>query len=137
MKLIFSIVILCFAAAAAQAQEAWQARLDSPVHFYQTTDFGILIAGTERSLYAVDGQTGRQLWRIGTGRINETAVTPVPDTDVILVSRDLGSKSRLRRSTSFGGRIWQSEKVRATSAAGAIDATCAVVLVKIIAGRRR
>ena len=134
MKLAFSIILLLLVSGAAWAQEAWQARLDSRVHFYQTTDFGILIAGTERSLYAVDGQTGRQLWRIGTGRINETAVTPVPDTDVILVSRDLGSKSRLEAIDIIsGGRIWQSEKVKGDVLQLAADPTSdllAVVLVK-------
>ena len=71
------------------SQPAWQANLDSKVHFYQTTDFGIVLTGTERSLYAIDGQTGERIWRRDTGRIEETAVTPVPDTDLILFSRDL------------------------------------------------
>src|SRR6187551_291262 len=79
----------------AVAQPSWQANLDSKIRFYQTTDFGVLLAGTEKSLYAIDGQTGERIWRRSTGRIEETAVTPVPDTDLIMFTRDLGSKSRL------------------------------------------
>src|SRR5215203_931623 len=126
---IFYILIV-----SASAQPAWQANLDSKVHFYQTTDFGIVLAGTERSLYALDGQTGERLWRRDTGRIEETAVTPVPDTDVILFSRDLGSKSRLEAvDLMTGATLWQSDKVKGDVlqlAADPVGDLLAVVLVK-------
>lgn len=124
--------LACFSAAVAQS--TWQADLDSDVRFYQTTDFGVVLAGTERNLYAVDGQTGQRLWRLGTGRINETAVTPVPDTDLVLVARDLGSKSRLEAIDIIsGGRLWQSDKVKGDVLQLAADPSAdllAVVLVK-------
>jgi outer membrane protein assembly factor BamB len=120
--------------ASAIAQPAWQANLDSKIHFYQTTDFGVVLAGTERSLYAVDGQTGERIWRRETGRIEETAVTPVPDTDVILFSRDLGSKSRLEAVDLLSGAtLWQSEKVKGDVLQLASDPAndlLAVILVK-------
>jgi outer membrane protein assembly factor BamB len=126
--------ILCIVAASAFAQPAWQANLDSKVRFYQTTDFGIVLAATERSLYALDGQTGQRLWRRETGRIEETAVTPVPDTDLILFSRDLGSKSRLEAvDLASGSTLWQSEKVKGDVlqlAANPANDLLAVVLVK-------
>src|SRR6187549_287697 len=105
--------ILYLAVLTAIAQPAWQAPLDSKIRFYQTTDFGILLAGTGRSLYALDGQTGERIWRRETGRIEETAVTPVPETDVVLFSRDLGSKSKLEAvDLATGTTLWQSEKVK-------------------------
>ena len=116
------------------AQPAWQAPLDSKVRFYQTTDFGILLAGTDRSLFALDGQTGERIWRRETGRIEETAVTPVPETDVILFSRDLGSKSRLEAvDLATGTTLWQSDKVKGDVLQLASDPAndlLAVVLVK-------
>ena len=131
---VFLSCILCFFSAAANAQPAWQANLDSKIQFYQTTDFGVVIAGTENSLYAVDGQTGERLWRRETGRINETAVTPIPDTDLILFTRDVGSKSILEAlDIVSGGRIWQSEKVKGDVLQLAVDPAndlLAVVLVK-------
>ncbi|HLA95809.1 MAG TPA: PQQ-binding-like beta-propeller repeat protein, partial [Pyrinomonadaceae bacterium] len=125
---------VCLIVLNSYAQPTWQSNLDSKVQFYQTTDFGIVLAGTEKSLYAVDGQTGERLWRRETGRINETAVTPVPDTDLILFSRDLGSKSRLEAVDLISGNtIWQSDKVKGDVMQLAVDPEndlIAVVLVK-------
>src|SRR3954469_16150521 len=95
------------------AQPSWQANLDSKIRFYQTTDFGVVLAGTEKSLYAIDGQSGERLWRRATGKVNESAVTQIPNTDLILFTRDLGSKSRLEAvDLMSGGRVWQSDKVK-------------------------
>jgi hypothetical protein len=38
--------------------QAWTTKLDKSVRFYQTTDLGVLLVGTEKSLYAIDGSTG-------------------------------------------------------------------------------
>lgn len=130
---------LCFALLFAalpgvHAQPSWQANLDSRIRFYQTTDFGIVLAGTERSLYAIDGQTGERMWRRETGRIEETAITPVPDTDVVLLSRDLGSRSRLEAvDIASGSSLWLSDKVKGDVlqlAADPANDLLAVVLVK-------
>ncbi|MCA1590607.1 MAG: PQQ-binding-like beta-propeller repeat protein, partial [Acidobacteria bacterium] len=137
--LLLLITILYISDSPGFAQTTWQASLDSNVRLYQTTDFGILLAGTERALYAVDGQTGERIWRRETGGINETAVTPVPETDLILVSRDLGNKSILEAVDILSGaRIWQSEKVKGDVLQLAADPASdlvAVVLVKDPRGR--
>lgn len=126
--------IWCFFVVASFAQPAWQANLDSKIRFYQTSDFGIVLAGTEKSLYALDGQTGERIWRQSTGKINETSVTPVPDTDLILFSRDEGKNSRLEAVDILtGSRIWQSDKVKGDVMQLAVDPEndlIAVVLVK-------
>lgn len=126
--------LLCLFVVTALGQPAWQANLDSKIRFYQTTDFGIILAGTERSLYAIDGQTGERIWRQNTGKINETSVTPIPDTDLILSSRDEGSRSRLEAVDMLtGSRIWQSEKVKGDVMQLAVDPEndlIAVVLVR-------
>ncbi|MBP6214437.1 MAG: hypothetical protein KA447_15465, partial [Pyrinomonadaceae bacterium] len=88
---VFALLLCVFCiAGVAAAQPNWQSNLDSRIRFYQTTDLGIILAGTEKSLYAIDGQTGERLWRRSTGKIGETAVTPVPDTDVVLFTQDVG-----------------------------------------------
>src|SRR5829696_1471585 len=135
MKAAFFLTcLLAFTFTVSNAQPAWQPNLDSKIRFYQTTDFGFLLVGTERSLYAVDGQTGARLWRLETGAIGETAVTPVPNTDVILISRDLGSKSRLEAvDVMTGASLWQSDKVKGDVLQLAVDPEndlVAVVLVK-------
>lgn len=132
--LTFVTAVLSIICSTVSAQPSWQANLDSKIQFYQTTDFGIVLAGTERSLYAVDGQTGERIWRRETGKINETAVTPVPDTDLILFTRDLGSKSRLEAVDLISGNtIWQSDKVKGDVMQLAVDPESdliAVVLAK-------
>lgn len=131
------ITILYIASAFAAAQPAWEADLDSRVAFYQTTDFGIVLAGTERSLYALDGQTGERLWRRETGRINETAVTPVPDTDLILFTRDLGSKSRLEAVDLISGAsIWRSDKVKGDVMQLAADPDSDLIAVVLVRGAK-
>lgn len=113
MRYLFAFLLFALAFSTAAARPVWENRLDSRVIFYQTTDFGIVLAATERSLYALDGQTGETLWRRNTGRIGETAITPIPGTDLVLFSRDLGSKSRLESvDVISGASVWQSEKFK-------------------------
>ena len=135
--LTFLITILYISAVVAFGQPAWQAGLDSRVSFYQTSDFGIVLAGTERSLYAVDGQTGERIWRRETGRINETAVTPVPDTDLILLTRDLGSKSRLAAIDLISGAsVWQSDKAKGDVMQLAADPESDLIAVVLVRGAK-
>lgn len=137
---VFALLLCVFCIAGfAAAQPNWQANLDSRIRFYQTTDLGIILAGTEKSLYAVDGQTGERLWRRSTGKIGETAVTPVPDTDVVLFTQDVGSKSRLEAvDIVTGARLWQSDKVKGDVMQLAVDPEndlVAVVMVKDATGK--
>src|SRR2546421_2661130 len=57
------LLALCACASAARAADPWQAKLDAAVRFYQTTDVGVLVVGTEKSLYGLDAETGDVLWR--------------------------------------------------------------------------
>src|SRR5687768_18588663 len=82
----FSLVLWCalapqvFAGAGANAVAArdaaprWSAKLDGEVRFYIPTEMGALVAGTERSLYAVDAETGEVLWRRKDARLDESDV---------------------------------------------------------------
>ena len=95
------------------AQTGWETRLDGRVKFYQATDFGVLLVGTERSLYAVDGATGETVWRRSVGNLSETAITPVPGTDLVLLSLDEGKRARLAALDLLSGEeIWTSDKVK-------------------------
>lgn len=132
---IFLLYVLCIFAAISPAQTVWQSNLDSKIRFYQTTDFGTMLVGTERSLYAIDGKTGERIWRRETGKIEETAVTPVPDTDLILFSRDLGSKSRLEAIDLLtGSTIWESDKVKGDVMQLAVDPENDLITVVMVKG---
>ena len=36
--------------------QSWTAKLDKDISFYQPTEMGVLIVGTEKSLYAIDAE---------------------------------------------------------------------------------
>jgi outer membrane protein assembly factor BamB len=65
--------------------QSWTAKLDKDIRFYQPTEMGVVIAGTEKSLYAIDGSTGETLWRRKDTSLDETDVAPVPGTDLLLL----------------------------------------------------
>lgn len=135
------LCLLCLSAAvpSVNAQPVWQASLDSTVRFYQTTDFGILLAGSENSLYAFDGRTGEKLWRKRTKGLDETSITPVPATDLILISTDEGEKSRVEAVDLLSGEtLWRSDKVKGDVMQLAVEPAqdlLAVVLVKKAKGK--
>ena len=141
MKVLFLLLCLLsfLAAVPANAQPVWQANLDSQIRFYQTTDFGIVLAGSENSLYALDGQTGERIWRKKTRGLDETSITPVPATDLILISTDEGDKSRVEAVDLLSGEtLWRSDKVKGDVMQLAVDPSqdlLAVVLVKKAKGK--
>ncbi|HEX8638455.1 MAG TPA: PQQ-binding-like beta-propeller repeat protein [Pyrinomonadaceae bacterium] len=140
MKAVFLWCVLClFTALSANAQPVWQASLNGKVEFYQTTDFGIVLAGSDNSLYALDGQTGERLWRRNHRGLDETSVVPVPATDLILVSTDEGDRSRVEAIDLLSGAtVWRSDKVKGDVMQLAVDPQAdllAVVLVKKARGR--
>ena len=130
LLLLFSVV---------KSQPVWQANLNSKIEFYQTTDFGIVLAGTNNALYAIDGQTGERIWRRNHKGLDETSITPIPSTDLILLSLDEGDKSRIEAIDLLSGeRIWRSEKVKGDVMQLAVEPEqdlLAVVLVKKAKGK--
>ncbi len=131
---VLLLCISCFAILSSNAQPVWQANLNSKIVFYQTTDFGIVLAGTNSEIYAIDGQTGERIWRRNHRGLDETSITPIPSTDLILLSLDEGDKSRLEAIDLLTGeRIWRSEKVKGDVMQLAVEPEqdlLAVVLVK-------
>jgi outer membrane protein assembly factor BamB len=134
MKAFFLLCALILFVDFSSAQPVWRSNLDSNIRFYQTTDFGILIAGTDNSLYGIDGKTGQRLWRRSHRGLDETSITPIPGTDLILFTLDLGKKSRLEAVDLLtGNSIWRSEKVKGDVLQLAVEPEknlIAVVMVK-------
>ena len=126
-------------ASAAFAQPVWQANLDEKPAFYQTTDFGIVLAGTNDSLFAFDGQTGERIWNRRHRGLDETSITPIPSTDLILLSLDEGEKSRVEAIDLISGAsVWQSDKLKGDVMQLAVEPEqdlLAVVLVKKAVGK--
>ncbi len=107
------VCTLCCVATGAGEEQQWAAKLDGRVRFYQTTELGVLIIGTERSLYGVDAETGDVLWRRKDTRLDETEVAPVPGTDILLLTLERGDKTRLEAADLLtGDALWRTDKVR-------------------------
>lgn len=131
IALILFLPIATFVSVSAQS---WTAKLDKDVRFYQSTDLGVVIAGTEKSLYVIDGSTGETLWRRKDVTLSETDVAPVPGTDLLLLSFEKGDKTRVEAVDIFtGDSIWRSDKIKGGLMQMAVDPNAnllAVVLVK-------
>ncbi len=121
--------------------QAWTAKLDKDVRFYRPTELGVLIAGTEKSVYGLDASTGETLWRRKDASLDETDVAPVPGTDLLLLSFEKGSRSRVEAvDVLTGDTLWRSDKIKGSVmhlAAEPDRNLLAVVLTRDAKGRAR
>jgi len=60
--------------------------------------------------------TGDILWRRKESSVDENGVAPIPGTDLILLSFEKDSRTRIEAVDALSGdTIWQSEKLRGAS----------------------
>jgi outer membrane protein assembly factor BamB len=139
--LVVLFMVVSCAGSGKAAEPNWSAKLDSEVRFYQMTELGVIVVGTEKSLYAVSGETGEVLWRRKDVRLDETDVAPVPGTDVLLLSLEQGDRTRVVATDLFtGDALWQSDKVKGGVMQMAVDTNSdllAAVFVKDAKERAR
>src|SRR5215831_1806060 len=119
----------------------WSSKFDSRVRFHQTTELGALIVGTEKSLYAVDGETGEVLWRRKDVRLDESDVAPVVGTDLLLLSFEKGGKTRVEAVDLIAGNtLWRSDKIKGGVMQMAVDPEndlAAIVFVRDAKGQAK
>jgi outer membrane protein assembly factor BamB len=136
--LVFVFWLLC---SAGTVVAQWAAKLDKDIRFYQPTELGVLIVGTEKSLYAIDSATGDTLWRRKDVTVDETDVAPVPGTDLLLISFEKSDKARIEAVDLLSGdSIWRSEKIKGAVMQMAVDPAAnllAIVLAKDARNRAR
>lgn len=141
LRLIIFIFVFCAAPVFSLAAERWSAKLDGKVRFYQSTELGVLVVGTEKSLYAVDAESGDVLWRRKNVKLDETDVAPVPGTDLVLLTLESGSKTRVEAIDLMTGEpLWRSDKVRGAVMQMALDQNSnllAMVLVRDAKGKAK
>src|SRR5215207_533405 len=135
--LMLFVLLSCLPALA----QSWTAKLDQDIRFYQPTEMGVLIAGTEKSLYAIDASTGDILWRRKDTSLDETDIAPVPGTDLLLLSFEKGDKARIEAVDLLtGDAIWRSEKIKGAVMQMSVDTSAdllAIVLAKDAKSRAR
>lgn len=129
---ILCLFILTISFAGSVRAQSWTAKLDDEVRFYQATDVGAVMVGTKKSLYAVDGMTGDVLWRLKDASIDENDVAPIPGTDLILVSFEKGSSTRIEALDALSGDIiWKSDKLRGAVMQLAVDTEANLLAVTL------
>ncbi|HEX6649266.1 MAG TPA: PQQ-binding-like beta-propeller repeat protein, partial [Pyrinomonadaceae bacterium] len=140
MKSTCALLLLLLSSLPVVAQ-SWTTKLDKDIRFYQPTEMGVIVAGTEKSLYAIDGSTGDTLWRRKDTSLDETDVAPVPGTDLLLLSFEKGDKARMEAvDVLTGDSIWRSEKIKGAVMQISVDPESnllAVVLAKDAKNRAR
>ena len=134
MKYLYLVLLLLIISSPVIGQSSWSTKLDKDVRFYQPTDMGVLIAGTEKSVYGLDASTGDVLWRRKDTSLDETDVAPVPGTDLLLLSYQKGSNTRVEAVDILtGDAIWRSDKIKGALMHVAVEPNSnllAVVLAK-------
>src|SRR4030095_11958144 len=111
----------------------WSTKFDARVVFYQTTELGVLVIGTEKSLYAVASETGEVLWRRKDARLYETDVAAVPGTDVLLLSFERGDRTRLEAVDLLtGGALWRGDKAHGSVMQMAFDPGSGLLAVVVV-----
>lgn len=140
MKLSCTLLLFVLSSLPAFAQ-SWTAKLDKDIRFYQSTELGVIVVGTEKSLYAIDGSNGEILWRRKDTSLDETDVAPVPGTDLVLLSLEKGDKARIEAVDLLSGdSIWRSDKIKGAVMQMSVDPEInllAVVLAKDAKNRAR
>jgi outer membrane protein assembly factor BamB len=138
--LVLFLLLFLLSSLPALAQ-SWTAKLDKDIRFYQPTEMGIVLAGTEKSLYAIDASTGETVWRRKDTSLDETDVAPVPGTDLVLLSLEKGDKARVEAVDILNGdTIWRSDKIKGAVMQISVDPATnmlAVVLVRDAKNRAR
>src|SRR5262245_48211924 len=120
--LIAPLFIMPAASAVAPPSSPWSAKFDGKTRFHQTTELGALIVGTEKSLYAVDSETGEILWRRKDVRLDESDVAPMVGTDLLLLSFEKGGKTRVEGVDLMSGAVlWRSDKIKGGVMQMAVD----------------
>jgi outer membrane protein assembly factor BamB len=133
------LFVFCFYVSA--MAQSWTVKLDKDVRFYQPTELGVVVVGTQKSLYAIDGSTGATLWRRKDTSLDETDVAPVPATQLLLLNFEKSEKSRIEALDLFTGKsVWRSDKIKGAVMQMTVDPELnllAVVLVKDPKNRAR
>jgi outer membrane protein assembly factor BamB len=120
-----------------ESDPAWSTKLDSRIRFYQIAELPVILVGTEKSLYAIDANSGELLWRRKNLRVFETDVAPVASTDLLLLSLERDDRTRLEAIDIFtGDSVWRSDTVRGAPMQMALDLDSGLLAVTLVRNAR-
>src|SRR5262245_62037259 len=120
--LIISFLLFTQPATGASRAPNWSAKFDGRVGFHETARPGALVVGTDKSLYAVDGEPAAALWRRKDVRLDGSEAAPIVGTDLLLLSFEKGGKTRVEAVELMAGNaLGRSDKIKGGVMQMAVD----------------
>jgi outer membrane protein assembly factor BamB len=121
-QLVCALVVGALLATTAAGASLWTHKPASDIKWYRVTDVGTLLVGSKGALYALDGETGQQVWsRADLAGSEEFEVEAIPGTPLLLVSDTSGTFRKGTRLFALdvlsGQNIWETEKMKGATVA--------------------
>lgn len=116
-------LLLCFVLSqAALGSSLWTHKPASDIKWYRVTDVGSLLVGSKGALYALDGETGKEVWsRADLAGSEEYEVDTIAGTPLVFVSDTSGAFRKGTRLFALdllsGQNIWETEKLKGATVA--------------------
>jgi outer membrane protein assembly factor BamB len=120
--LLCSLLLCLVLSQAALGSSLWTHKPASDIKWYRVTDVGSLLVGSKGALYALDGETGREVWsRADLAGAEEYEVDTIAGTPLVFVSDTSGTFKKGTRLFALdllsGQNIWETEKLKGATVA--------------------
>ncbi|HVF43694.1 MAG TPA: PQQ-binding-like beta-propeller repeat protein [Pyrinomonadaceae bacterium] len=120
--LLCSLLLCLVVSQAALGSSLWTHKPASDIKWYRVTDVGSLLVGSKGALYALDGETGKEVWsRADLAGAQEYEVDTIASTPLVLVSDTSGTFKKGTKLYALdlltGQNIWETEKLKGATVA--------------------
>lgn len=120
--LLCSLLLCLVLSQAALGSSLWTHKPASDIKWYRVTDVGSLLVGSKGALYALDGETGKEVWsRADLAGAEEYEVDTIAGTPLVFVSDTSGTFKKGTRLFALdllsGQNIWETEKLKGATVA--------------------
>jgi outer membrane protein assembly factor BamB len=120
--LLCSLLLCLVLSQAALGSSLWTHKPASDIKWYRVTDVGSLLVGSKGALYALDGETGKEVWsRADLAGAEEYEIDTIAGTPLVFVSDTSGTFRKGTRLYALdllsGQNIWETEKLKGATVA--------------------
>lgn len=120
--LLCSLLLCLVLSQAALGSSLWTHKPASDIKWYRVTDVGSLLVGSKGALYALDGETGKEVWsRADLSGAEEYEVDTIAGTPLVFVSDTSGTFKKGTKLYALdllsGQNIWETEKLKGATVA--------------------
>ncbi len=120
--LLCSLLLCLVLSQAALGSSLWTHKPASDIKWYRVTDVGSLLVGSKGALYALDGETGKEVWsRADLAGAEEYEIDTIAGTPLVFVSDTSGAFKKGTKLYALdllsGQNIWETEKLKGATVA--------------------